>query len=296
MDYPFVVTTQDPARKEAAESFRWALRSRLSSETIQRFGFRTPDGFINRDIAHRYEVSGFTPKILATAAQPGQVDEALQAWNRLGLGTNILVLADVSRAVAERAPGGGQTRLQLAVKAAMLGLALFPDNTNIGLWRYAHHLDGDKDYDQLVPIGPITQQLGSRSRRKQLQRIAPTIRPTAGPAGMYDSILAGYRELQRTWRPDKFNALFVMAADDDGDPDGISASELLDTIRAESDPGRPVQIVFVAFGSDVHTEPIRRIAQATGGGVYATRDPSQIINVFMDSIARRLCTPNCPQT
>jgi hypothetical protein len=294
MDYPFVVTTTDPARKEAAESFRWALRSRLSLETIQRFGFRTPEGQINRNVAQRYEVNGYTPRLVASAPQRGQVDEALQAWSRLGLGTNILVLTDISRAVGEPVPGGaGATRLELAVRAAMLGLGLFPNDTNIGLWQYADRLDGAKPYKQLVPIGPITAKINGHSRRKELQRIAPATRPTGQSANMNETILAAYRELKRTWRPDKFNAMLVMSAGNDNG--GMPTGELLDTIRREGDPQRPVQIVFVAFGSDLDTAPMERIAEATGGGVYATRDPDQIINVFMDSIARRLCTPNCPK-
>jgi hypothetical protein len=294
MDYPFAVTSRDPVRKEAAESFRWALQSRLSLETIQRFGFRTPQGQINRDLAQRYEVNGFTPRLVAAAPQTGQVDEALQAWNRLGLGTNILVLTDVSRSVGEAVPGAGETRLQLAIRAALLGLQLFPNDTNIGLWQYADHLNGDKAYRQMVPIGPITQQIKGHSRRKELQRIAPATKATDQTSKMNDSILAGYRELKRTWRPDKFNAMLVMASSDASQ--GLSTDRLLDAIQKESDPSRPVQVIFVSFGTDIDTAPMQRIAQATGGAVYATRDPNQIINVFMDSIARRLCTPNCPNT
>jgi Bacterial extracellular solute-binding protein len=302
MDYPFAVTTTDPVRKEAVEAFRWTLRSRLSQETIQRFGFRTPEGFINRDIAQRYEVNGYTPRLVAAAPRPGQVDEALQAWNRLGLGTNILVLTDVSRSVGQEIPGAGETRLRLGIRAALLGLQLFPNDTNIGLWQYAAHLGGGKSarpakpYRELVPIGPITQQLNGHSRRAELQRIAPATRPTDQPADMNDTILAAYRELKRTWRPDKFNAMLVMASTNDNAPGGPSTDALLDSIRKEADPQRPVQIIFVAFGTDIDTAPMERIAQATGGGVYSTRDPDQIINVFMDSIARRLCTPDCPNT
>ncbi|HZB32131.1 MAG TPA: substrate-binding domain-containing protein [Streptosporangiaceae bacterium] len=296
MDYPFAVTTTDQARREAVEAFRWALRSRLSLETIQRFGFRTPQGLIDREIAQRYEVNGYTPRLVAAAPKPGQVDEALQAWNRLGLGTNILVLTDVSRSVGQEIPGAGETRLRLGIRAALLGLQLFPNDTNIGLWQYAERLDGDKPYKQLVPIGPITQRLGGHSRRAELRRIAQQTRPTDQPAEMNDTILAAYRELKRTWRPDKFNAMLVMASTNDNTPGGMSTGALLDAIREEADLQRPVQIIFVAFGTDIDTAAMERIAQATGGGVYSTRDPNQIINVFMDSIARRLCTPDCPET
>lgn len=296
MDYPFAVTTTDPVRREAVEAFRSTLRTRLSLETIQRFGFRTPEGFINRDIAQRYEVNGYTPRLVAAAPRPGQVDEALQAWNRLGLGTNILVLTDVSQAVGQEIPGLGETRLRLGVRAALLGLQLFPNDTNIGLWQYADHLDGTRPYRQLVPIGPITQQVGGHSRRAELQRIARETRPTGRSADMNETILAAYRELKRTWQPDKFNAMLVMASTEDNASGGLSTDRLLDAIRKEANPQRPVQVIFVAFGTDIDTAAMERIAQATGGGVYSTRDPDQIINVFMDSIARRLCTPDCPKT
>ncbi|HEX6470158.1 MAG TPA: substrate-binding domain-containing protein, partial [Streptosporangiaceae bacterium] len=82
MDYPFAVTTTDPVRGKAVEAFGWALSSKLSLETFQRFGFRTPQGLMNRAIARRYGVNGYPPRLVAPP-RPREVDEALRTWNRL---------------------------------------------------------------------------------------------------------------------------------------------------------------------------------------------------------------------
>lgn len=291
LDYPFVVTTKDSALREAAEAFRWTLRSRLAQETIQRAGFRSPEGAPDLDLAQRHNLGNQPPKQLIWPTS-GQVNEALQAWNRLGLGTRLLVLADVSASMGQLIPGRGVTRMQVAINAALTGLQLFPDDTDIGLWTFPGGRGGHRE---LVPVGPITERLGRLDRRRTLQRMAPTIRPrNVQSNALYDSIQAGYQHVRRTWKPDKFNAVLVLT---DGRNVGgrLSLDGLLDRLRAESDPAHPLQVIIVAFGSQGGLGPAQQISRLTNGGVYTTRDPGQIVNVFMEAIGRRLCTPNCPR-
>jgi ABC-type Fe3+ transport system substrate-binding protein len=295
LDYPFVVTTKDPALREAAEAFRFQLQSELARQTMQRAGFRNPAGIPDQDIARKYGLAQQPPKQLIWPTS-GQVNEALQSWNRLGLGSRILVLTDVSASMSQLVPGRFETRMQVAINAALTGLQLFPDDTDIGLWTFASNVDGPRDYKQLMSLGPITQKLdGKLDRRRTLQRLAPQIRPVGtDAAGLYDSILAGYRHVRSTWKPDKFNAVLVFT---DGSNKGgkLSLQQLLERLRAESDPQHPLQVIIVAFGPDVDLAPMQQIARVTNGSTYSATDPGQIVNVFMEAIGRRLCTPNCPR-
>lgn len=296
LDYPFVVTTNDGILKEAAEAFRFQLQSRLGQDVFQRAGFRTPSGAAAAEVANRHGLSVSAPKRMLTPTA-GQVNEALQAWNRLGLGSRILVLTDISGTMALPVPGGVKTRMQVANEAALTGLRLFPDDTDIGLWEFSTLLDGKKDYRVRVPLGPINERIrGERTRRDEIQRIASTIKPKPqGDTGLYDSLIAAYRNVKKRWRPDKFNSVLVLTdgVGNDDPQGGLSHDEFMKKLRSEVDPRRPIQIIIVAFGPDVDPATMREIARPTGGAAYVTKDPAQIVSVFLDAVGRRLCNPNC---
>jgi hypothetical protein len=296
LDYPFVVTTKDAVRREAAEAFLLQLQSRLGQDAMQRTGFRSPSGAAAPDVAARYGLTAQPPKQLLKIT-PGQVNEALQAWNRLGLGSRILVLNDISGTMAFPVPGTNKTRMQVAVEAGLTGLRLFPDDTDMGVWEFSTRLDGDKDYRVRVPLGPITDRLeNGRTRRKEIERVTAGLAPKlTGDTGLYDSLLAAYRNVKQEWRPDKFNSVLVLT-DGVGNDDpggGLSYRELREKLAAEADPRRPIQVIIVAFGPDVDPVVMRQIARATGGAAYVTEDPREIVGVFMDAIGRRICNPNC---
>jgi hypothetical protein len=91
------------------------------------------------------------------------------------------VLLDVSAAESLPLAPGAATRLQVLSQAASLGLSLFPDSTEMGIWEYPAHINGALPYRETVPLGPLPEQLGLLTRRQQLEQIANTIRPKAGP-------------------------------------------------------------------------------------------------------------------
>jgi ABC-type molybdate transport system substrate-binding protein len=296
LDYPFVVTTNDEVRKEAAEAFRYQVQSRLGQDVLQRAGFRTPTGAAAADVTASNGLAPGVPKRMLTPT-PGQVNEALQAWNRLGLGSRILVLSDISGTMALPVPGGTKSRMQVANEAALTGLQLFPDDTDIGLWEFSTLLDGKKDYRVRVPLGPITEELEPRrTRRAVIQKLASTLQPKVnGDTGLYDSVLASYRSMKKRWRPDKFNSVLVLTdgVGNDDPQGGLSHGQFMKKLRGEIDPRRPIQVIIVAFGPDVDPVTMREIASPTGGAAYTTKDPRQIVNVFLEAIGRRLCNPDC---
>ena len=60
----------------------------------------------------------------------------------------------------------------MLTQTASLGLALFPDTANIGLWEFADNLDHGLPYKELVPSARCPQNLGVISRRAELQRVS----------------------------------------------------------------------------------------------------------------------------
>jgi hypothetical protein len=210
------------------------------------------------------------------------------------LGDRSLVIVDVSAAEnLPRAPGA-PTRLQVLRQAASLGLSLFPDSTEMGIWEYSSHMNGSLPYREMVPMGPLPAQLGLLSRRQQLQQIANTVQPKAGAgAAMYVSILAAFREMTALYEPGRVNALILLGSGTDTDQRDISLGQLLTSLRAGYNPQRPVEIIAVTAGTDGELAALRQIAAITHGAFYTVAQPSDIASVFFDAIARRICHPNC---
>jgi hypothetical protein len=83
----------------------------------------------------------------------------------------------------------------------------------------------------------------------------------------------------------------ITAGKDDGR--GVKRQALLDRLRGEWKPDRPVQIIVIAFGDDVDRDGLTAITAATNGSLHVAQQPGEIIDVFLAALARRLCHPTC---
>ncbi|ADG87472.1 substrate-binding and VWA domain-containing protein [Thermobispora bispora] len=294
LDYPYVVTSDDPAKAKGAELFARWLRSAPVQDLLRRAGFRSADGS-QAPFEPGGEIPTRAPKVLPSIT-PQLIDEALEAWGKLAPPSRILVLADVSEEGARPIGPDGQTRLGVAVKAAKLGLELFPNETHMGLWEFARGIAKGKDHRELISVGSISEPAhGQEIRRTEMLRVADSVRPLAGKsASLYDTILAGFRSLSAGYEPMMSNALLVLTYGQD-DGRGISRQELAEALRKEWNPDRPVQIVVVMFGAGRDRAALEEAAAITNGEVYVARQPGEIIDVFLSAIARRLCHPTCPR-
>jgi hypothetical protein len=79
LDYPFANIAEDPQRREAVEAFASALRSRSTRQTLQRFGFRAPNGTLNGTYARRHGLDTDPPRPLELPTQR-EIDRAFRAW------------------------------------------------------------------------------------------------------------------------------------------------------------------------------------------------------------------------
>ncbi|WP_182898732.1 substrate-binding domain-containing protein [Microbispora sp. H10830] len=296
LDYPYVVTAADPDRAAASRLFAAWLRSAATQEAVRKAGFRGADGQPPFDSGAGISTELPRPRPSITAEV---IDEALEAWSRLAPPSRLLVLADVSKENAEPIDGpkgaGGKTRLDVAVEAAKLGLQLFPNETHMGLWEFARDLKDGADHRELVGLGPITKPDDGQEeiRRTALFRVADGIK-ALGDRGssLYDAIDAGFRSVSKGYDPLMSNALLVLTAGVD-DGKGVSRRDLVDKLRKEWDPDKPVQIIVVAFGKAADRQALGEIVSATNGQLYVAQEPGQIIDVFLSALARRLCHPTC---
>ncbi|NRQ34788.1 solute-binding protein [Nonomuraea sp. NN258] len=291
LDYPYVVTATDPARAKAARAFADWLKGPQAQDVMRRAGFRSGDGS-QGPISPGPQIPSETPRTRQSVS-PQDIDEALRAWSRLAPPTNILVLADTSKHMAEPMKDG--TRLQVALDAAKIGLRLFPESTRMGLWEFAGGLGRTKGYQERVGLGPINApDTGQQVRRGRLDELTATL--TAHPgrdSSLHDAILSGFRKMTGDYRPEMNNSLLVITAGRD-DGKGLALAGLLDRLRDEWNPDKPVQIIVIAFGGDgVDRDGLARITAATNGSLHVAREPGEIIDVFLAALARRLCHPSC---
>jgi len=290
LDYPYVVTTTDPAVAEASTAFAAWLRGAEAQQLVREAGFRSGDG-TQGPLSSGPQAPVTTPKVRPSVSHE-DIDEALRAWSRLAPPTNILVLSDTSKHMAERLDG--TTRVGVALDAARIGLQLFPESTHMGMWEFAHGLGGANGYRERVSLGPINRpETGELVRRGRLSELTTTISPHKDrDSSLYDAVLGGFRKVTSEYREDMNNVLLVITAGRD-DGRGSTLSRLTERLRGEWDPDRPVQIIIIAFGKGVDRDSLTGITAATNGSLHVAQEPGEIIDVFLAALARRLCHPTC---
>jgi hypothetical protein len=219
----------------------------------------------------------------------------LQAWNKLSLYSRDLTLVDVSANMAKSpSPGDPNFETELG-QAASIGLALFANTSNLGLWEFPGPSGTKQTYKNLMSIGPLPAQVGLLTRRAQLIRINDHFAPTAQTkVALYGTIETGYKYLMRTYQPRFFNALIVLASGVENSPGDITGPELLKELTKLYNPARKVTIIMVIFGNPSNFAELQKIAQATSGQAYQITKASQVDEVFYNALARRLCaSPIC---
>ncbi|WP_440098316.1 substrate-binding and VWA domain-containing protein [Streptosporangium sp. H16] len=298
LDYPVVVTAEDAAVRQAAEAFRKELGSEASRKTLQDQGFRTPDGKGGKAISGS---EGFQAKAPQAIEPPDgkTVARMSQTWSRIKLGTRLITLLDVSGTMALPVPGTGLTRMQAISRIAVEGMKLFPAKSEMGLWEFSTHLNGQGvDYRETVPVGPLTEDMNGVLRRDVInQRLITTRAKSTGDTGLNDTLAAAYKQMTDEYQSDKINTVLILtdgAGNDDPDG-GISNQQILKRLKEQFDPEKPVSVLIIAFGPDAPKgkRQMDALAKATAGDAYIAKDILEVRKFFLEGMKRRLCAPNC---
>jgi Mg-chelatase subunit ChlD len=207
--------------------------------------------------------------------------------SELAAPSRILTVVDVSTSM--EAPVGEGTRATLARDAARSALALVPGDYALGLWVFASELEGAQDWSQLVPTRGLDAEVGGDSQRDLLGEQLGTIpiRLSPGGTGLNDTALAAVRAARADHDPTAVNSVLLLTDGTDDDADGIATDQLLETLRREADPERPVKVIGVALGPDADLPALERIAEATGGAAYSAVDESDLQTVLFDALRQR---------
>jgi hypothetical protein len=291
LDYPYVTATDDSALRSAAADLYEVLRGSEHRTSLRELGFRDPNGEASSTLAAQTGIIADQPPV-----HDDLTGDALLAsvtdWNRLGMPSRTLVLADASENMADDLNGGPQ-RIEVAKQAALMGLGMFPDETDMGLWLMSEELDGN-GRDEAADMHRLgAADNGDTTRRQELVKVAEELEVAGGESRLYDNILAAYDEVTDNYHEDKINSVILLTAGQDEGSSDISHEELVAALQDRFDPQRPVTMFIIAFGEQADELELAQIARATSGSSFVTEDPNEIGDIFLSSISRRLCVPNC---
>lgn len=211
------------------------------------------------------------------------IDRVISTWMAVTLPGRMLAVLDVSGSMYVPVPtANNATRMQVTLGAAQRGLDLFDDSWMVGLWIFSTQLDGNRDYRELVPIGPLTSQ--RTHIRDALGQVVPKAN---GDTGLYDTLLAAYREVQKGWQAGRVNSVVIFTDGKNEDADGISHAQLLAELGEIADPEKPIQVIIIGIGTEIGQKELMPITEVTGGGVFIAEDPAKIGEILLKAISLR---------
>jgi hypothetical protein len=266
--------------------------TQATADALSDSGFRTPDG----EMLRRRGGSDLTSAAKVTPVELPQADavvDVLNVWAGVNLSGRVQVLLDVSGSMNEPVPGTGANRMAVTLRAAEIGIGLMRPTTKLGVWLFSTKLDGDRDYRELLPVLPISEQAktGGIDKLRTVQALPN------GATGLYDSTLAAYQSARQNYEAGRINVVIVMTDGRNDDANSISRDELLTELGKLQDPRRPILIVGIGIGPDIDVGELQAISGATGGQAFTTPDPNQIGAIFYAALSKLVCQPpNCTPT
>lgn len=286
LDYPVVrVGSPTGDQSRAVDSVIAVLTSEEARAAATEAGFRTAEGGVPPAAGEQNGIQEEAPEPVEIV--PAEVQALFSRLAALAAPSRLLAVVDVSASM--EAPVGNGTRATLARDAAKSALALIPGRSAIGLWVFAYDLDGDADWQELVPTRTLDTEIDGRTQRTILQEQADAFPSLLSPGGtgLYDTVLAAVRKARVDFDPTAVNTVVVITDGTDEDDDSIGLEGLLQTLVAEADPDRPVKVVGIALGPDADLSALQRIGEVTGGDAYSAVDENDLQTVLFDALRQR---------
>ncbi|GAA4232527.1 hypothetical protein GCM10022254_32640 [Actinomadura meridiana] len=287
MDYPFTVATEDASKQAGARLLEKAMTTEATRGDVLAQGFRTPDGKAPNGFGEKTGVNPARPRRLP-APKGADVSRTMQAWSKLTLGLRMLTLIDVSGSMAEQV-GPNVNRLQAIAQVSQGGLSMMSNDTELGQWLFSTNMNGDEPYKEVVPMGPLGERVGSNTRRQLVLSTLNQMRPKPnGDTGLYRTMLAAYRMMNDTYKPEFGNSILLLTDGKNDDPGGPTLQATLKQLKEAQDPNKPIQVNMIGFGKGVDRGELEQIAQVTGGSVQIAMTPGEIQRIFLRMLSRRI--------
>ncbi|GIE96849.1 substrate-binding domain-containing protein [Paractinoplanes rishiriensis] len=264
-DYPYAVSTST-AHRDLADRLRAAITAPLLTDA----GFRPYA--MSRTIA----VPERSDKLLAPALQWAQYRS---------MEFQVLLLIDASSSMNIKATdktGKATTKAGLLRRSGLDAARLFGDETSIGMWLFGTPAADSPAHTEAVPFGPITAQLGAKSRRDTLATaIGEYQAPTLAGTPLFQTILDAQAAMRPRVKPQTITLVIVLSDGTDGESKyAMPKKTFLDRLKKQQDPKRPVPIIAVGFGPDADMTTLTDMAKATDGKAIAAKDPADLASAM----------------
>ncbi|HEV3358168.1 MAG TPA: VWA domain-containing protein [Pseudonocardiaceae bacterium] len=279
-DYPVVTVgsrSDATGTADAVARFENALRTSPTSSMLTGDGF----GAANTDGADAMP---------ATAA----ITTLLRTWIAVNLDARFLAVVDVSGSMGEAVSPGGETKAQIVRDATNVGLAQFPDSSEIGLWDFSSQLAPPNDWQEVVPIGPLGSSVNGVSRRAALQQATAALPSVVhGATALYSTTIAAYQAVLSGYDPTKIDAVVLMTDGANATDHGPDLPTTVRELRALVNPARPLPLFAIGIGPAADMDALNQMAAATNGKAYQVNTAQDIVSVFLDALVRRTCESGC---
>jgi Ca-activated chloride channel family protein len=285
-DHPYAVLSAPwvtDAKRAAADAFLGYLRGPAVQRSFQANYFRDANGVAGAQTGTAMGLLPNQPTRTIEVPAAETTLAALDSWAQLRKTANVISLIDVSGSMAEPLAGTTTTRLDAAKQAAISSLSLFTNQDEAGLWSFSGGIKGVKDYTELVPIGPMSAQIGNTSRREAMQSSLEGL-AARGNTGLYNSIAAAYRAVTERYRSDRINAIVVLTDGRNEAQGGLTLGQLLGLLQRDEN-GRSARVITIAYGPDADQTTLARIARATKGASYVAPGVADIPKVFSAALS-----------
>lgn len=286
-DNPFYILDAewvDDAQREGAERFQDFVQQPRNQEKVLEYGFRpgNPSVPIGDPIVADNGVDPDQPQTLLEVPSGDVLAGLLDFWDENRKGARVMLVMDVSGSMGEVAdPDTGETKLELAQRAAIEALDQFKDQDQVGLRIFSTSLGPENSgyWQDLVPVGPVADQ------RDELVRAIEGLLPREGTP-LYAVTRASYDDMVEQFDPERINAVILLTDgrnDLGGTNDQVAGfDELIADLTRESqgELARPVRIFPIAYGTNADLATLEAIAEATTASAYDASDPRSITRVF----------------
>ncbi|MDX6739396.1 substrate-binding and VWA domain-containing protein [Actinocorallia sp. A-T 12471] len=265
-DHPYVaLNTMDPGKKAIADGFLAFLRGPDGQARFAEDAFRGYDNKVTDLITADNGLLPNQPAKMLAPPDPAVLDKVLRGWESLRKRSNVLWVVDVSGSMVEQVPGTGKTRMELAKASLAKAMDQFIGVDKVGLWEFATRIDGAKDYRELVPIGPVSQN------RAKLKSAIGGLQPKSD-TGLFDTALAAFTKVRENKVPDAINSVVLLTDGVNDDRGSISLETLLGRLDGESG----VRLFTIGFSAGADHDGLKKIAEATDAKAYDAGDAATI--------------------
>jgi Ca-activated chloride channel homolog len=287
-DNPFIILDSNwvnPKEKQAAAKFDAFVREPENQRRVLEFGFRpgNPSVAIDAPINKSNGLDPSEPQTTLEVPEPEVLVGLIEKWGETRKAARVMLVVDVSGSMGD--PGDestGETKLDLAKRAAINALDQFKPEDEVGLRIFSTEISGTEptDYLDVVDFGPI-----STNREVIASRIRDLV-PTQGTP-LYTVTEDSYRNMEDGFDATRINAVVILSDGRNEDDRNSDLDALIQFLRGQNEgqASRPVRVFPIAFGGDADLGTLQRIAEATNAAAYDAVDPTTIEKVFVAVIS-----------